>query len=239
MNTAFSEKTPIFNIPGIMLGYIGILIGIHITRTMLMNAEGDLWSLLTFAFIPARYSIVSGSVFSHLEAIWSPVSYSFLHGDWSHVIINSIWLLAFGSVVAKRFGTLRFVIFCAVGAVLGALMHYVFHANSIVPMVGASAVVSACMGAAVRFAFPKNGRFSPAVHHLPAQSLRECLSSRQVIVFTVVWFAINLIFGLGGEMFTAAGQSIAWEAHVGGFLAGLLLFAYFDPANASRINSEI
>ena len=96
-------------------------------------------------------------------------------------------------------------------------------------MIGASAVVSACMGGAVRFAFPEDGRFSPVVHDLPAQSLATAFQNKQVLMFTAVWFAINLVFGLAGGVIAGAGSSIAWEAHVGGFLSGLLLFGYFDP----------
>jgi len=223
------KNPPIFNIPLILLAYVGILFGVHITREFLMNAEGDLWSLVNFAFIPARYGLESEGLFSDPARFWTPISYSFMHGDWAHIIVNSIWLFAFGSVVARRLGNLRFILFCIAGSCFGALLHYVFHVGSIVPMVGASAVVSACMGAAVRFAFPRDGSFSPGVHDLPAQSLAAAFSNKQVLVFTGIWFAVNLIFGLGGEFVAGVGQSIAWEAHVGGFLSGILLFSFFDP----------
>ncbi|MEM7069462.1 MAG: rhomboid family intramembrane serine protease [Pseudomonadota bacterium] len=225
------KSVPIFNVPAVLLAFIGIMLGVHITRTTMINADGDLWMLINFAFIPARYALAESSVFTNPAELWTPITYSFLHGSWTHILLNSIWLLCFGSVVARRFGTLKFVLFCVIGSVFGALSHYIFHSGSIVPMIGASAVVSACMGAAVRFAFPQNGRFSPAVHDLPAQTLAQCFQNRQVVVFAVAWFAINFLFGLGGEIFTAAGQSIAWEAHVGGFLAGLFLFSYFDRNN--------
>ncbi len=223
-----SGNQPLFNVPPILLAFIGILFGVHVTRTFMMNAEGEIWTLVNFAFIPARYGL-GGSVFTDPANFWTPITYSFLHGDWAHIIVNSIWMLVFGTVVAKRFGNRRFILFCIAGPCFGALLHYVFHAGAIVPMVGASAVVSACMGGAVRFAFPSEGRFSPAVYDLPAQPLLLAFQNRQVLMFTIIWFAINLVFGLGGELFAGPGRSIAWEAHVGGFLSGLLLFKYFDP----------
>ena len=72
-------------------------------------------------------------------------------------------------------------------------MHYMFHAGSVVPMIGASAVVSACMGGAVRFAFPRDGRFSPVVHDLPAQSLAAAFSNQQVLMFTAIFSAMSII----------------------------------------------
>ena len=221
-------KQPVFNVPGIILTFLGLMLAVHIVRIAFDGSETGLWMLFTFAFIPLRYANGFQDIVSDPAALWSPVTYSFLHGDWTHILVNSVWLLAFGSVVARRLGVYRFLLFCIIGSVFGALAHYVSHSDSIIPMIGASAIVSACMGAAIRFAFPANGNFSPRVHDLPTQSLFQAFQNRQVIVFTAVWFAINFLFGIGGEFITGQGQSIAWEAHVGGFLFGLLLFDAFD-----------
>jgi membrane associated rhomboid family serine protease len=64
---------------------------------------------------------------------------------------------------------------------------------------------------------------------IPAAPLLVALRNPRVIAFVTVWFAINLIFGVGSLPIFGADQSVAWQAHVGGFLAGLLLFAAFDP----------
>jgi membrane associated rhomboid family serine protease len=50
-----------------------------------------------------------------------------------------------------------------------------------------------------------------------------------VLIFIAVWFGVNLIFGLGAISLTGGEQAVAWQAHVGGFLAGLFLFGWFDP----------
>jgi membrane associated rhomboid family serine protease len=55
-----------------------------------------------------------------------------------------------------------------------------------------------------------------------------------VLLFLLVWFGINLIFGVGSFSTLTGGETVAWQAHVGGFLAGLLLFSWFDPAPAAR-----
>ncbi len=55
------------------------------------------------------------------------------------------------------------------------------------------------------------------------------LRDRRVLIFLVVWFGINLLFGLGSMPLAGEGQMVAWQAHIGGFVAGLLLFSWFDP----------
>ncbi|MEM9332265.1 MAG: rhomboid family intramembrane serine protease [Pseudomonadota bacterium] len=228
------EREPVFNVPSIILSLLALLFLIHFIRENFLGNADALWVLFQFAFIPARYSAQQGGIIFDLATLWTPISYSFLHGDWAHLIVNSIWLLAFGSVVARRFEWLRFSIFCISCSCFGALAHYIFYAGSPVPMIGASAIVSGCMGAAVRFAFPSTGQFSPKSFDLPVQKLSQAFKNRQVVVFTVVWFSINLLFGLGGEFVAGQGQSIAWEAHVGGFLCGLLLFKIFDRRSFDR-----
>ena len=59
------------------------------------------------------------------------------------------------------------------------------------------------------------------------------LRDPRVLAFLVVWFALNLIFGIGSLSLDGGDQEIAWQAHIGGFLAGLLAFALFDPVKAS------
>lgn len=220
-------KQPIFNIPGVILGLVGAFVVIHLIKEYALSQHEILLLLWDFAFIPARFA-------AEFKPLFSPVTYSFLHGDWAHLAINSIWLLAFGSVLARRLGIFRFLLFCVMGSLLGAAAHFLSHQTSIIPMIGASAIVSACMGAAVRFAFPENGRFSPQVHNLPKLSFLQTLRNRQAMVFTVVWFAINFIFGISGELVAGEGQSIAWQAHIGGFLSGFLLFGWIDPAKNIR-----
>lgn len=224
------EKTPqpIFNVPRIIPIVLGLVTLVHLYRLYVLDHVGKIEFLYYFAFIPARISDDVHGIFADWTSIWTLLSYSFLHGDWTHIIVNSIWMLAFGSVVARRFGVVRFLAFCAAGSICGAIAHFFVDSQSLVPMIGASAVVSACMGASVRFAFPMGGRFGAMAHRLPAQSLSSSLRNRQALAFVCIWFVINLFFGLGGELVSGEGQSIAWQAHIGGFLLGFLCFGLFD-----------
>ena len=69
--------------------------------------------LLTFAFIPSRYdtSVVLGGVLpgGFGAQLWTFVTYALIHADWTHYGVNAVWLLPFGSAVARRFGALRFL----------------------------------------------------------------------------------------------------------------------------------
>src|SRR5262249_44786521 len=116
--------------------------------------------LLSFAFIPVRYdsSVVLGDGLPGGGAdIWTFVTYALIHADWTHLVVNAIWLLPFGSAVARRFGAPRFLAFFAVTAAAGATLHLATHAGEQFPMIGASAVVSGTMAAAMRFAFQRAG----------------------------------------------------------------------------------
>lgn len=228
---------PIFNVPAVIVVLAAVLVAIQVVRNLV--GEGiDVEILALFAFIPARFdpTVFADGVLPGGSGadLWTFVTYAFLHADFMHVGINTLWLLAFGSPVARRFGTARFVIFFLFTAAAGAGLHLLTHAGEPVPMIGASAAVSGCMAASLRFMFATEGyaawRPDTARHavHVPAQPLTRILRDRRVISFVVVWFAINIAFGLGAPSGIASG-TVAWEAHIGGFLAGLLAFPLFDP----------
>ena len=197
-------------------------------RIWFLGEDGNADLLLSFAFIPARYSIAQ--IYDYLPAAiyWTPVSYMMLHADWSHVLMNSVWMLVFGAVVAKRVGAARFFTICILGSLGGAGLHYTFHANDFIPVIGASAAVSACTGAAVRFAFPQGRRFGLDVSGSKRLGILQSITNPQAFAFIAIWFGINFLFGAGIVNIAGEGQSIAWEAHIGGFLAGFLLFSLFD-----------
>jgi membrane associated rhomboid family serine protease len=95
--------------------------------------------------------------------------------------------------------------------------------------------VSGAMAAASRFAFVRGSFLSftrgdaDAAAKVPALSLVRALRNARVLGFLAVWFGVNIIFGLGSISIGTDGASVAWQAHIGGFLAGLMLFSLFDP----------
>lgn len=231
------KREPIFNVPTVIVVLIGLFVAIHIVREDLLSEIDRTYFDLLFAFIPLRYSatLVPGDVLpgGFGAEIWTFVTYAFIHGNWTHLIVNSVWLLPFGSAIARRFGALRFAGFFIVTAAGGALAYLLAHGGQESAVVGASAAISGTMAGAMRFMFQRGGPLgfwrerSEDAYNAPALPLSQTLREPRVLIFVVVWFVINLLFGvvpMGADQ-----PPVAWEAHIGGFVAGLLLFSVFDP----------
>lgn len=233
--TAKSE--PIFNVPAAVTAAAALMILIQIVKGLLPDEMG-LKFLLALAFIPARYDGAAPELpGGYLTAVTSFVTYMVVHGGWVHLLVNLMWMLAFGSAVARRIGNLRFVAFSVVCGIAGALTHLVFHFGELAPVVGASAAISGQMAAALRFVFSASARRGGGqdIVKVPLESLAETLTDRRILLVLAIWVVLNVLFGLGTVSFAGAGGQIAWEAHIGGFLCGLLLFGYFDvPGTTAR-----
>ena len=74
-----------------------------------------------------------------------------------------------------------------------------------------------------------SGRGRSDAFHMPAPPLRAVFSNRNTLIFVGVWFAITIIFGVQGALLPGVEGAIAWQAHIGGFVAGFLLFGFIDP----------
>lgn len=163
------------------------------------------------------------------------LTYAFLHGGFEHVAMNSIWLLAFGSPVAHRLGAVRFLALFAVSAIGGAAMHFVMHASELMPLVGASGAIAGIMAGAVRFMFqpgePLSGFALPrdSVVRIPHMPLSRLIRDPRPLRFILLWIAVNIVTGLVGAPLMSSVGTIAWEAHLGGFFAGLFAFSLIDP----------
>jgi len=236
-----SPHEPILTLPPALTAYIVLLAVIHLR--VLLPPEWENWTIDVFGFIPKRYdsAIVDLTFPGGAGAkVWTFVTYSLLHANLTHLGFNVLWLLPFGSALARRFGALRFFLFMAVTAVAGALAHLVTHEHAVAPMIGASASVSGTMAAAIRFAFVKGSFLSfnrgdaDEAAKVPALSLARALRNPRVLAFLLVWFGVNLIFGIGSIAIGTEGASVAWQAHIGGFFAGLVLFSLFDPVAHQR-----
>jgi membrane associated rhomboid family serine protease len=230
-------REPALNLPRVIVALALAMGAIHVVDAVFLSEQVQLEVLLTFAFLPARYLPGAAAELpgGYLANAWTFVTYAFLHGGWSHLFVNLLWMAVFGSAVARRFGALRFLLFSAVCAIAGAAAYLSAHFGEIAPMIGASAAISGHMAAATRFVFQMGGplgafrRSDQAAYRVPAIGFVAALSNPQVLIFLAVWFGINLVFGLFTPAIAGEGAQIAWEAHLGGFLAGFLLFSLFDP----------
>jgi membrane associated rhomboid family serine protease len=138
----------------------------------------------------------------------------FMHGSWLHLLGNMLFLWIFGNNVEDRLGSIKFILFyllCGVGA---SLVHVLFNLNSLTPVIGASGAVSGVMGAYLLL-FP-NARIRTLVFIFILVTTMDIPAA----VFLVIWFVFQFFYAGGGE-------SIAWLAHVGGFIMGMILLTVF------------
>lgn len=227
-------RQPVFRAPAVVISLIALLAAAHGAR-MLMPANLSAEMIDQFAFIPARYSHAFLVTHNVDPGGWLArgvpfVSYMALHNDFTHLVINSLWLLAFGPIVARRFGGILFLLFFLVCGVAGALTHLAFNWGSLAPVIGASGAISGLMAAGLRL-LPSQAPWA----HAGEEKLAP-IFSRQILVFTLIWMAINLVAGLTGLGVGGEAGLIAWQAHLGGYLAGLLLAGPFDQLRP-RINT--
>jgi membrane associated rhomboid family serine protease len=241
-----TRREPIFNVPTAVVATLAVLVIIHLVREWVLTPQQDTQLLLWFAFIPARYDAAAtadaGAIAGLGPRIWTFFTYAVIHGNWMHLGLNGIWLLAFGTPIARRFGAMRYLAFFAVTAVAGAAAHLATYTNAYVPVIGASASISGFMAAAIRFVFQRSGplgaigRNDPQAYRVPALPLTAVLRDPRVLAFLAVWFGLNILFGVGSLSLDGSDQQVAWQAHIGGFLAGLLAFPLFDPVKRTPVD---
>ncbi|MGD0639688.1 MAG: rhomboid family intramembrane serine protease [Roseiarcus sp.] len=256
------QREPMFFVPLVIVVLVAALLGIHAVLTQLGDPAYNA-AIRDLAFVPGRLTIWIwpdrlGALISRANAdlsaleqaralryfnapaggVWTLLTYALLHGSWSHVLLNSIWLIAFGPPIARRFGWFRFLAFFALTAVAGALAHWAVDPMDSSPLIGASAADSGLMAAVARFMFQPGAPLGdpqdfsrPAIEagdERPAPRLRELLRQRRAVIFILIWMALNFVFGVSAQAIGASPAPVAWIAHVGGFVAGLLAFPLFD-----------
>jgi membrane associated rhomboid family serine protease len=262
--SAQKGREPIFDAPFVVVALVAVLLAIHAGVTLLPGQLDD-EIVSRFAFIPARLTLafwpdrlgdllarpdldpdllryalaLRNSVLQDGAQPWRLLTYSFIHGSWVHVGLNSIWIIAFGPPVARRLGSLRFLALFAATAVAGGLVHWAFDAMEFSPLIGASAADSGLMAASARFIFQPGGPLggpggyshmsATPDYHAPAPPLLRLVRERRVAIFLIIWLATNFIFGAGAQKFGLSEAPVAWLAHMGGFAVGLFLFPLFDP----------
>jgi membrane associated rhomboid family serine protease len=214
-------RAPLLNAPPVVLWLIGLLVAAHVLRVVLPDGLPD-DILENYAFIPARFSAAVAQGLPRGEFInlaVSLISYMFLHGDFTHVGINSLWLLVFGPIVARRLGPIRFILFFLFCGIAAALVHLAVYWGSTMAVVGASGGVSGLMAAGMRIVY---GRLFGDAKGLASSF------SKPILAFSAVWVIANIVGGVLRLGVTDDLTLIAWVAHLGGYFAGLTMIAAFD-----------
>jgi len=199
-----------------------LIIAVCVAAFLYMRSLGSESQIERFVF---RYGAIPGEVTGRSGAAVTEeyptlITSMFLHGGWLHLGGNMLYLWIFGDNVEDRMGHVGFLIFYIITGIAAVMSHILLEPNSSVPLIGASGAIAGVLGAYLVL-FPRHrilslipfGLFSRFVH-VPA------------IYFLPIWFVLQLISGL---VSIAAGQAqgIAWWAHVGGFVAGMVLVFVF------------
>ena len=144
------------------------------------------------------------------------ISSMFLHGGFAHLAGNMLYLWVFGNNVEDTLGHFRFLLFYLVTGVAAAITQITFYPNSPIPMIGASGAIAGVLGAYILL-FPHARILTlffffliPRIIYMPA------------VFFLGIWFLFQILGSAGGG-------GVAWFAHIGGFIAGLILIKPFLP----------
>ncbi len=212
------KPQPILNAPAAVSWLVVAILAVHALRFVLPH-DLDSWLVETLAFDASAYSDPGARAARPLTMILGPVTHTLLHAGLAHLAINMAMLLAFGTAIARRMGAGWFLALFALGAVSGAAWWLILNPYSPALMIGASGAISGMMGAIARLGLAR--RPMPG-GPLPFRDRRTAL------YFAGAWIAINFIFGVvGPEVFGLEGE-IAWEAHLGGFIAGFFAIGWLD-----------
>lgn len=209
----------LFNVPPVVAATAAALAILFVATAIapravlwLMGGSPGLSPVKLFAGPQASGGVVGwlSPLFTHMLA----------HANLPHLLFNSLWLIVFGTPVARRFNDpLRFLSLFALSGAAGAIFFSVFHANEPTILIGASGGVTGLLGAAVRFAFQR-----PAAAYWRTLPLTD----RSVLTWSAVVILLNASVAVVGPGFGASGGDVAWQAHIGGYLFGLVAFPLFD-----------
>lgn len=198
-------REPIFNAPWPAMTIALVIIGAFIVQGQVGER---VW---------AQYVLTPAEVMQlgRWETLLTPL---LLHGNWIHTLMNAVAALAFGAPVARLFGlrlggAVIFLLFYLACGALSSLGYVLMHPDSLQSLVGASGAVSGLMGGASRL-IERPGRLGRLI-------------SPTTVGMAAAWVVVNLIIGHIPVMPGAEGAGIAWEAHVAGYFAGLLLIGPF------------
>lgn len=195
----------------------GALIIINVIAFLLTGAftsEQTLWAVATgYGIVPVELLHVgdTGAFVNPVPEPLTLITYQFLHGGWMHLLSNMAFLWVFADNIEDAFGHFGFLLFYLLCGIAAGLLHTLMQPDSGAPLIGASGAVSGVL-ASYLLLYPKARVWILLFMRIPLPiSAFWALSG---------WFALQLI-----SIFVSSGDElqVAWWAHIGGFLAGLIL----------------
>ena len=191
--------------------------------------------MFIFGLIPARYSTPHGLIITGLSGFLVPVFTSmFIHGGWLHLIGNMLFLFVFGRSIEDRYGHSQFLLLYLLSGFGAAAIHIIFNMGSRVPTIGASGAIAGILGAYL-VSFPR-ARIT-TLFPLFVFFFTVRIPALLVLVY---WFVIQFVAGyqmMAIESATRGG--VAWWAHVGGFVMGIVLVIALPPRRRGPVGEVL
>lgn len=228
-----AAREPVFLLPGSVTAMVGLLVAIHLASTLVLNEEGKLMLVFYGAFQPLRILAAFDDISLGIPLIWTIFTHALLHGGWEHLFVNVAWFAIFATPLARRYGAGPMLAIFFLSAAAGAVL---FAATSLTTgsyMIGASGGVAGLTGAATRFIFqpvivaqhPETGQQVMLGRKLAG--FADLIRDSRARFFILIWVVLNAAVPLF-PLLTGNQISIAWQAHLGGFFAGILMVGMFE-----------
>ena len=209
------------------------IIAANVLFYLIEMAQGDRLEqfFIVYGLVPARYSVPEIAVyFSWGQQVFSFFSFMFIHGGFWHLLGNMWSLYIFGDNVEDRLGPFRYLFFYLLCGLASGLSHIFLNLDSRVPTIGASGAIAGVMGAYFLL-YPKSRiltlipiLFIPYFVELPA------------FVFMGIWFFIQFVSAAATP---AQGGGIAWWAHIGGFVFGMICLKLFMQIPETKFTQKV
>jgi membrane associated rhomboid family serine protease len=203
------QREPFFRGPWTLWTIALLILGSYAAQSLLLGMDT---AIRNYAFTPT--DLDHGRLSTLITAL-------FIHGGWAHAGMNAVGALAFGAPAARYFGLAWrgafgfFLLYLVCGA-LSCVGYALAHLHDMAPLAGASGAVSGLLGASTRL-IERKGAIAP-------------LATRSVVASTFAWIVINAMMGALHYAPGIGEVHIAWEAHIAGYFAGLLLVRPFAAA---------
>jgi membrane associated rhomboid family serine protease len=200
---------------------------------IVVNVLAFLFEISLDPFSLNNLTATYGLVPSHFQLTALATS-MFLHGGWLHLLGNMWFLWIFGDNVEDILGHGKYLVFYLLCGIAAGLVHVIFNGGSRLPTIGASGAIAGVMGAyLVKFPHSRIVTLVPIVFFLTTIEIPAA-------VMMIFWFAIQFFNGVGSIGYSDPSQGgVAWFAHVGGFLAGMVLILALRPRDPYRGRAEL
>jgi membrane associated rhomboid family serine protease len=223
------DSVPSVQTPVIVYTLIAVNAAVFLYQSGLSSQAGIVFAY-EHGLVPRRYFDEWWALRNGLPSTdyWPFLTAAFLHGGWLHIILNMWTLFIFGATMEGRMGSVPFLLFYLASGVASTAVHAWFNAGSEVPVIGASGAIAGVIGAyalsfpAARITLLVPIIIIPLIFQIPA------------IAFAAIWFGMQLLQGAWETLTPGMGGGIAWWAHIGGFIAGIILLPLFLPFAPAR-----